>query len=62
VTRFGYNVVLLLLLAGLVLTLVSLVKKAQLTSKNNIINIVASPEERMHKAQTTLKGLFGGKE
>jgi hypothetical protein len=62
VTRFGYNVVLLLLLFGLVLTLISLVKKAQTMSKNKIINIVESPEQRVAKAQTTVKGLFGGKE
>lgn len=62
VTRFGYNVVLLLLLVGLVLTLVSLIKKAQWASKNKIINIVESPEERVHKAQSTVKWLFGEKE
>jgi hypothetical protein len=62
VTRFGYNVVLLLLIAGLVLTLVSLIKKAQYMSKNKIVNIVESPEQRVAKAQTTVKGLFGGKD
>lgn len=62
VTRFGYNVVLLLLLAWLVLTLISLIKKAQWASKNKIINIVETPEERVHKAQSTVKWLFGEKE
>lgn len=62
VTRFGYNVVLLLLLVWLVLTLISLIKKAQWASKNKIVNIVESPEERVHKAHSTVKWLFGGKE
>jgi len=62
VTRFGYNIVLLLLLGGLVLTLISLIKKAKNMSKNKIINIVESPEERASKAKSTVKWLFGGKE
>lgn len=62
VTRFGYNMVLLLLLVWLILTLVSLVKKAKSMSKNTIVNIVETPEQRASKAQSTVKGLFGDKE
>jgi len=62
VTRFGYNMVLLLLLVGLILTLVSLIKKAKSMSKNTIVNIVETPEQRVSKAQSTVKGLFGDKE
>jgi hypothetical protein len=59
VARFGYNVVLLILLFGLCLTLFSLIKKAKQLNKNTIINVVESPEQRVAKAQTTIKGLFG---
>ncbi len=61
VHRFGYNTVLILLIFGLILTLVSLLKKAKTMSKNTIVNIVDS-EQRVAKAQTTVKGLFGSKE
>lgn len=55
VTRFGYNTVLLVLLMGLILTLVSLIKKAKSMSKNTIVNIVETPEQRVSKAQNTVK-------
>gem|GEM_PF-2041140 len=31
-------------------------------SKNTIVNIVETPEQRASKAQSTVKGLFGDKE
>jgi len=30
-------------------------------SKNTIVNIVETPEQRVSKAQNTVKGLFGDK-
>jgi len=55
VTNVGYNLILILLLFGLVLTLASVIKQAKTLSGNKIINIVSNPEERKEKAKTTVK-------
>lgn len=63
VTRWGYNFVLLLLIVGLVLTLISIVKKARSASHTKIVNIMDEQhDERAEKAKATVRGLFGEEE
>lgn len=59
VSKFGYNFILLLLLVGLLLSLWSVVKKAQWQGKTKIVNIV-DDEEKKSEAKQTVKWLFGG--
>lgn len=61
VSLWGYNLTLLVLLGGLILTLISLFKKATLSNKGKIVHIMDDEHnsERKAKAQETVKGLFG---
>lgn len=53
----GYSITLLFLLIGLVLTLISLFKKAQLSNKGKIVHIMDDEHsaERKAKAHETVK-------
>jgi hypothetical protein len=60
-TRGGYTFILLLLIVGLILTLVSVIKKAKTSNKGKVINIVSDKQQDDSLPQT-VKWLFGGKE
>lgn len=55
---FWYYIIELLLIAGLILTLISIIQKAKVTSKTKIINIVDEDATKTVKNKWALKGLF----